>query len=112
MLHEHPCGPERHAKKPGLRPIGLSRPEQFGCGAFACLGVTHVDQFQTLEPGSPEFIEIVLEEAAWDWIAINGWAATPQLLFAIKQWISEVEAEHIRDSSALAYSEQVNNNGV
>ena len=69
-----------------------------------------MDQFQSLEPGSPEFIDVVLEEAAWDWIALNGWAATPQLLFAVKQWISEVE--HIRDSGAFACSEQVGNNGI
>jgi hypothetical protein len=37
-----------------------------------------------------ERVDWACQEAAWDWIAINGWPATPQLLFAIKAWAKEV----------------------
>jgi hypothetical protein len=50
-----------------------------------------VDQYTTLDPDSPEGHDYAYTEAAWDYIAIRGWAATPQLLFALKAYAKEVE---------------------
>jgi hypothetical protein len=49
-----------------------------------------VDQYTTLDPDSPEGHDYAYTEAAWDYIAIRGWAATPQLLFALKAYAREV----------------------
>jgi hypothetical protein len=52
-----------------------------------------VDQFTTLDPDSPEGHDYAFTEAAWDWIAIKGWPATPQLLFALKAYASDLDAK-------------------
>jgi hypothetical protein len=61
-----------------------------------------VDQFLTLDPDSPEGHDYAFTEAAWDWIAIKGWVATPELFFAVKQLARESRPEHI-----AAYEAQI-----
>jgi hypothetical protein len=62
-----------------------------------------VDQFLTLDPDSPEGHDYAFTEAAWDWIAIKGWPATPQLLFALKAHAQDVDRARHTTKHLKAY---------